>query len=462
MLILLKPDPCPPQFQPAVEQERIFNLGKDLTFKCINCGTENRLQDSVLADFSSQVEETVKARFESRAADLEAREEQIESNRRQLASKEAELAEAKATIDLAVQEKLEVERTRIAAEERQKAFAAAGAKVTTLESMLHETNEKLAAAEEKELQLLREKAALDEEKRKIELTVAQKMADEREEIRAKAQQEAEELLGAKVTEKEVLIESLKKQTEELRRRIEQGSQQLQGEAQEVDLFDTLSSAFKTDEITRITKGQHGADVIQQVNVVGGFGAGRILTESKRTKTWNADWIDKAKEDKRDAKADLVVIVTTALPRGVTAFDCIDGVWVTSVSCAISVVAALRWALIETSTARFALQKRDSPQEGVYAYLTGGEFRERVRAIVENVMLLEDQIRKERRFMERSWAEQAKQVERLTVAAAGMYGDLRGIIGSSLPQIDGLDVPMLEAGEPISDDSSDDKDADGIF
>ena len=437
-------------------------MSKDLKFKCVVCGAENLLQESVLAEYENEVQARVQTELRTRIAAIESREGQIEAVRKQLAEKDASVTAARAQIDAEVKAKVDAERARVVEEERKKASEAVAARISSLELMNSEKDIKLAGAEQKELNLLREKAALDAEKRRIELTVAQMIDVERQTIYAKAQQDAEELLRSKVTEKDLVIESMKKQIEELRRRSEQGSQQLQGEAQEVDLLDILSSAFKHDMFERIAKGQLGGDILQDVNVTGGFRAGRILTESKRTKAWSENWIEKAKSDQRDAKADLVVIVTTALPKGVTSFECIDGVWVTGLSCAVNLIGALRWALIETATARFALQKRDSRMEAVYAYLTGGEFRERVRAIVENITLLQDGLTAEKRFMERSWACQAKQIERLTVAAAGMYGDLQGVIGSSLPQVDGLDMPMLEAAPETSSEDAADNDEETSF
>jgi len=245
-----------------------------------------------------------------------------------------------------------------------------------------------------------------------------------------------------VKEKEQTIASMQRQIEELKRKAEQGSQQLQGEVQELELEELLSANFPLDTIQPVPKGEHGGDVLHFVMGPLGQMCGTILWESKRTKNWSDSWLTKLRDDQRSAKAELAVIVSQALPKSVETFDLIDGVWVTHPRAALPIAVTLRHTLIEIATARQASEGQQTKMEMVYQYLTGPRFRQRVQAIVEAFSSMQEDLDKEKKAITKQWAKREEQINRVMQATVGMYGDLQGIAGKTLQEIEGLELQAL--------------------
>jgi hypothetical protein len=190
-------------------------------------------------------------------------------------------------------------------------------------------------------------------------------------------------------------------------------------------------------------------------VIGPLGqlCGTILWESKRTKNWSDGWLPKLRDDQRAAKAEIALLVTQVLPKGVEAFDFIDGVWVTESRCAIPVAIALRQSLVELATARQAGEGQKTKMELVYQYLTGPRFRHRVEAIVEKFEDMQSDLDKERKTMTRLWAKREEQIKGVIETTVGMYGDLQGIAGRTMQEIEGLETRLLETSKPESEAAS---------
>ena len=282
------------------------------------------------------------------------------------------------------------------------------------------------------------------------MTVEKRIQEGLATVREQAHKEAEEQLKFKVLEKEQTITSMQKQIEELKRKAEQGSQQLQGEVQELELEALLSTKFPRDIIEPVPKGEYGGDVLQRVTSTLGQSCGTILWESKRTKSWSDGWLVKLREDQRAAKAEVAVIVSQALPKGVETFELIDGVWVTHPRAAIPVAVTLRHTLIEVSSARQAMEGQQTKMEMVYQYLTGPRFRQRVQAIVEAFSSMQEDLDKEKKAITKQWAKREEQIGRVMQSTVGMYGDLQGIAGKTLQEIEGLGLQVLESPSDSTD------------
>jgi hypothetical protein len=240
-----------------------------------------------------------------------------------------------------------------------------------------------------------------------------------------------------------------RQIEDLRRKAEQGSQQLQGEAQELELEALLRQKFPRDLLEPVPKGEFGGDLVQRVVGPAGQICGTILWEAKRTKNWSDGWLGKLREDQRAAKADIALIVSHALPKGLQTFDQIDGVWVTEPRCAVAVAIALRESLIALSAARLAGEGQQTKMALVYQYLTGPRFRHRIEAVVERFSDMQADLDRERKAMMRLWAKREEQIRGVVESTAGLYGDLQGIAGRTLQEIEGLEMPLLN-GPAIHD------------
>jgi hypothetical protein len=303
---------------------------------------------------------------------------------------------------------------------------------------------KLAEAQKAQADLLRKQRELDDAKREIDLTVEKRVHEGLSAIREQAKKEAEEGLKLKVFEKEQTIASMQKQIEELMRKADQGSQQLQGEVQELELESLLTVKFPLDTISPVPKGEHGGDALHHVVGLSGQPCGTILWETKRTKNWSDSWLSKLRDDQRISKAEIAVIVSHALPKGIETFELVEGVWVTHPRAIIPVAIALRHLLIEVNCARQASEGRQTKTEMIYQYLTGPRFRHRVEAIVESFSSMQEDLNKEKKAIIKQWAKREEQIDRVMQATVGMYGDLQGIAGRTLQEIEGLELRALSS------------------
>jgi hypothetical protein len=415
----------------------------DLTITCPNCDHEIALTESLAAPLLAEKNRQFEAAAAKKDREIAAREAAI---REQAGALET----ARASVEATVAAKLIAERQRIVGEEaakaKQRAAADLNAKVkelTELQDVLKERDAKLAEAQKAQADFEKKARELEDAKREMALNVQKGISAGLDNERAKAKQEAEEALGLKVKEREEQIAGMQRQIEDLKRKAEQGSQQLQGEVLELELESLLRAKFPFDVFEPVGKGEFGGDLVQHVVSTSGASCGTILWEMKRTKAWSGDWIGKLKEDQRRAKADVAIIVSTALPKGVQTFDSVDGVWVAEFRCAVPVALALRQFLLEVATVRVAGEGQQSKMELVYEYLTGPHFRRRVGAIVEKFTDMRADLDKERKAMTKSWAKREAQITVVLDATAGMIGDLQGIAGKELKEIEGFELPMLE-------------------
>jgi hypothetical protein len=315
--------------------------------------------------------------------------------------------------------------------------------VTDLQELLAQRDEKLGEAQKEQAALLRKQRELDDAKREFELTVEKRVQESLAEIRQKAKAEAEESLKLKVVEKEQQIASMQRQIDELKRKAEQGSQQLQGEALELELEAKLRARFPLDAIEPVSKGVWRRRLATR-RWPAGQACGAILWEAKRTKNWTDGWLPKLRADQRAGGAELAILVSKALPKEVDTFGYVDGIWVTDFPFIVPLAIALRQSLIELAGARQAREGQATKMELVYQYMTGPKFRHRVEAIVEKFSDMQADLDRERKTITRLWAKREAQIQGVVESTVGMYGDLQGIAGKAFKEIEGLETPLLEA------------------
>ncbi|MER0216172.1 MAG: DUF2130 domain-containing protein [Nitrosomonas sp.] len=413
------------------------------TIHCPNCATEIKLTESLAAPLIQATRQEYESKLAQKEADVSKREATLKAQQRSL-------EDAQKTVDEQVASKLQAERALIATEEGKKArlamandLEAKSKELVELQEILQQRNSKLEEAQKAQVDLIRKQRELDDAKRELDLTVEKRLQESIALVRQKAKQEAEDGLRLKVSEKEEQIASMQRQIEELKRRADQGSQQLQGEVLELELETTLRLKFPLDSIEPVAKGEFGGDVLQRVMGPLGQWCGSILWESKRTKNWSDGWLAKLRGDQRTAKAEIAVLVSSTLPKEIETFGQIDGVWITEPRLALPLVIALRQSLIEIASTRQIQEGQETKMELVYQYLTGPRFKHRIEAIVEKFSDMQADLDRERKAMTRLWAKREMQIQGVIESTVGMYGDLQGIAGRALPAIEGLELPMLD-------------------
>lgn len=312
-----------------------------------------------------------------------------------------------------------------------------------------DTEEKLKEARKKELEFLQKEQSLKIKEEELQLTLQRRLMEEREKLKEQLQKEETERLSLKeqeyllrMKELEKQLDDQKKLAEEMRRKSEQGSMQLQGEVQELMLEEMLQSTFTFDKIEPVGKGVRGADCIQTVHNRFGVETGKIIYESKRTKDFSNDWIEKLKADMRTLGADVAVIVTQAFPKDMERFGEKEGVYICSFTEVKSVALLLRDALLKVYDAKKSQENKGDKMVMLYDYLTGAEFNEQWKAIREGFMSMKLSIQRERDAMEKLWKSREKQLEKVLLNAAYIRGSIEGIAGND------VNLNLLEDNEPL--------------
>jgi hypothetical protein len=282
----------------------------------------------------------------------------------------------------------------------------------------------------------------ESDNRRIEME--KKLTTSQEKIREEEKRKSDEEYKLKILEKDRKLSDAMKMVEEYKRKLEQGSQQSQGEIMEDELKKILMAEFPYDRISDVPKGIRGADLVQMVKNNLGKECGTILWESKRTKAWTEGWITKLKQDQREIKAELAIIVTQVMPQGIKNFGLKDGIWVVDYSTVIGAAVSLRNNLIDLFGVRSSNKGKEEKKEILWNYLTSVEFKHRVEAIYESYNNLRDELLKEKDWFTKKWAREEKSIARVADNLLGMHGDLEGIVGKTLPELEQL--KKLESGE----------------
>ncbi|MEO6489722.1 MAG: DUF2130 domain-containing protein [Ferruginibacter sp.] len=418
--------------------------------KCPNCGNPIDVENVIAAETEERLQQKYQDKLNESLVKLEDEKKKLESEQMMFEEKKKKENEIFA-------QKLQQERQKLETEiqEQVKKNVARDFenKIRMLENNNTETAEKLKEARTKELEFLQREQQMKNKEAENEITFQKKLQQERlqisEQIRtheAEKNNLKETSYQLKVKELEMQLEEQRKLADEMKRKAEQSSMQRQGESQELLLEDILKEHFPFDLIEEVGKGVEGADCMQIVRNNSGKECGKIIYESKRTKTWSNSWVEKLKTDMRNQNADVAILVTQAFPKDMERFGERDGIWICTFIEVNSVAHLLRNGIIRV----FDIQKREENKgdkmQLLYNYLTGNEFKGQVEAIVEGFIAMRQGIVKERVQMEKIWKEREKQLEKVLISTSGMYGSVKGIAGASIgdiPLLDGTDENLLE-------------------
>jgi len=420
--------------------------------QCPNCGhlfdAEEALSGKVEAHFKQEYDkrrEELAIQFRTEREKLETRSQQLEAERELLKRQQEEQRDL---INKALEDKKrEWEAQQKAALEEVKKKWASEAEAANAEriKLLEEENAKKQsenqALRQKELEMLKKQQELRDKEAELQLQVQKQLLEGERAIEDKIRQQENEKYLLKEKEWAKKLEDQRRLAEEMQRKSEQGSMQLQGEVQELALEEVLQRYFPYDRIAEVPKGIRGADCLQIVHNNRQQVCGSIVYESKRTKHFAGDWIAKLKQDQVACKADIAVIVTETLPSDMLRFGQKEGVWICGFHEVGSLAMALREALIRTQEVRQSQENQGGKMELLYRYLTGNEFRQTVERIAENYRAMTEQLDAEKRSMQRIWSQREKQIWSVQENLLSLFGSIQGIAGKELPGI-----PMLELGE----------------
>ncbi len=432
------------------------------TITCPNCGTVIDIDEifyhQIEAKFKKeQIEERKRLQ-----AEIEEARKQYRSHLDSLKAKEEALKEEKERFDeklrQATKEQLRQERAKLAEELKKEITAEQSAAMEMLKKELEAKSkevQELSAAKieierlkrEKEEAALKAKAEAEAKLNEALAKERQKLQKSLDEIAAQRLKKIEEEQAMKLREKDEQLKQLQRSLEEAKRKAEQGSMQVQGEALELAIEGWLRDQFPFDQIEEVKKGAFGADCIQTVHTREVPNCGVICYESKNTKAWSDAWIGKLKQDMLKAGADIGVLVTSVYPPGMERMGWVDGIWVCSLEEFKGSVSLLRESLIRVHQTVQREENKADKMTLLYNYLTGNEFQMQLKAIVDGFMQMQSELDKEKRSLMAAWKRRQKLIDSVLANTTEMYGALQGIAGgNALPKIDVLELPEELDGE----------------
>ena len=408
-------------------------MSNSSTVKCPNCKTEFQLGDAISSEIEAKIKARYVERFNKDQKDLAEKEKQFELQLEQLKKQQEEQEKI-------IAEKVKLQKAILEQEAIKKAAEEVDNRVKLMEKELPEKPAKIKEAQLKELELMQKEKAFLEKQELFAVELEKQILEREKAIEERFKQKEAEKTDFKVKELEKKLADQKTLIETMQRKAEQGSMQMQGEVQELALEELLRSTFPFDSIDEVGKGVKGADAIQTVRNNLGQVCGKIIYESKNTKAFGGDWIDKLKHDMRASQADIAVIVTETMPKEMDRFGMKDGVWICNFNEIKSLAFVLRDSLIKIYAAQASQENKGDKMSMLYTYLTGTEFRQQIEAIVEGFTELQIGIQREKNAMTKIWKEREKQLEKVLLNTTNFYGSVKGIAGNAIS-----DIKLLELG-----------------
>lgn len=406
-------------------------MSNNSTIKCPNCKHEFPI-GSALAE---EIENDIRAKYKGYLGEAQ---KKIDLEKAQLAKETEQLKLLAENQESVLAEKLKLAKGQLEQEAIKKASGEMQLQMELLNKELTEKSQKLRESQTKELELMQKEKQIKEREEGLKLELEKQMFERQKEIEERVKKMEAERSDLKIKELEKKLADQVLLAETMQRKAEQGSMQLQGEVQELALEELLRATFPFDTIEEVAKGIRGADCIQRVRNNLGQDCGKIIYESKRTKAFTNEWIEKLKSDMRAQQADIAVIVTEVLPKDMEAFGFKDGVWICRISEVKALSFLLRDSLLKIHTAIVSQENKGDKMQLLYNYLTGTEFRQNIEAVMEGFVSLKDSITREKIQMEKIWKEREKQLDKVLLNTTQFYGSIKGIAGSAIG-----DIKMLE-------------------
>lgn len=413
---------------------------QDENIQCPKCGEKINVQSLVYRQIKAKILQEnleIKQKFE---AEMEQKQNAYEQALKELNAQKASIEER---IISATKESLKQERAKLQETMRQEVTQEYSAAIENLQKELNIKSEQVKELNASKVEIDRLRREKDEIESRIKAQEQERLSKEMTLFKEKFQKEVEDKNAMRFREKEQQLESLKIQIEEMKRKAELTSQQLQGEVQELAIEEYLKAHFALDEIVEIKKGASGADCLQIVHTREIPNCGQIYYESKRTKAFSKEWIEKLKNDMRQKGVEVGVIVTETMPVGMERMGLLEGVWVCSFEEFKALCAVLREGVISVQRARKSQENKHDKMHLLYHYLTSAEFKMQIEAIVEGFTQMQSDLDAEKRAMQRLWKQREKQLQKVLANSIDLYGAIQGIAGSAIGNIKQLELPFNE-------------------
>ncbi len=417
------------------------------TIKCPNCGTQIDINEALYHQLESKHKQEWLTEKKKQEAEMDAKRKEYKQAFDALKAQEESIKEQKEKFDDEVQKatrlQLQTAKQKLSESIKQELQAEQNTAFKILQDELAEKSikvQELNSAKAQIEQLKREKdEALSLARAEAQLSLNKELSQEKEKL-SKQFQEASEL---KLKEKDKQLEDQKKLIDEMKRKAQQGSMQLQGEVQELAIEEWLASQFPFDTIDEVKKGVKGGDCVQIVHTREAQNCGKIYYESKRTKDFQPSWIEKLKADMRQKGSDIGVLVTEVLPKDQKRLGLVDGIWVCTFDEFKGLATVLRESIIKFYYVSRTQENRTDKMSLLYNYLTSMEFQMQIEAIVEGFVAMKADLESEKRSMERIWNKREKQIDKVTKNTIAMYSSLEGIAGNAIPHIKALELPYAD-------------------
>ena len=425
------------------DKEKSIQLEVSQHVKSQVSAIEQKIKDDTEKSVAEKFEMNVKD-LENIIAEKEKKIKEYSQREQELIQKEKDFDNEKLNLVKEYETKLNKAKETIITDEKQKAKEEVLVEISEIKSQLDDYKDKYKKAQQQELELRKSKNQLEADREEFELQKQREIDAAKKEISKKVKAETEAQYKLEARDKDLELEQLKNQIKQLKS--QQGSQQIKGESQELELEEFLSTQFIYDKIEPVPKGFRGADVIQTIKTKFGEESGKIIWESKRTINWGNDWITKLKEDQREAKADIAVIVSQVLPEGVNSISQQEGVWIVNFESAHGIAIALREQLLQIDQIRKSNLGKNEKAEVIYDYLCSTEFRQKIEGIVEAFTTMRTDLESEKRAINKQWQKREVQIDKVLKNTTGMYGGLQALIGSALPKIKELEMTGIHEEE----------------
>jgi len=406
-------------------------MSNNSTVRCPNCQHEFPIGNALAQEIESEIRGKYLKRFNEDK-------QKMEAEKAQLAKESEQLKLQAENQEKIIADKLRLARQQLEQEAIKKASGEMQLMMDSLNKELAEKSQKLKESQVKELELMQKEKQVKEREENLKLELEKQLLEKQKEIEERAKKMEAERSDLKIKELEKKLADQVDQLEIMRRKAEQGSMQLQGEVQELALEELLRSTYPFDMVEDVAKGVKGADCIHHVRNHLAQVCGKIIYESKRTKAFSNEWIQKLKADMRAQQADLAILVTETLPKEMDCFGFKEGVWICKFSDIKALSFVLRDSIIKINTAMVSQENKSDKAHLIYSYVTGTEFRQNIEAILEGWLALKDGITRERVQMEKIWKEREKQIDKTLTNTAQFYGSIKGIAGNAVG-----DIQLLE-------------------